>query len=303
LKEIAFFDLKGEGLSVYILTKKGSSYQLKDTLLASAKGEGLFDIPRKLEGIGDSYLSLPLDLLNFRVLELPFSDKERIREVLSFELDGLILGGTEGIVFDASILGESNGRSNVLVSYITKEELKKHLERLGSLKADPRIVTSIELAFAVGSPSSRESITELLLDPEPLGEEDRKSIAIKEIESPTINLRRGELSFTADVQKTKKGLRITAILGILLALVFLFDVGARIITTKREIASAKEEIRKTYLSVFPQDKKIVSELYQMKSHLKELKEKESAYIGVDPLFPRSGSYSQARHLLQRDYHR
>jgi len=283
VRDIAFFDLKSEDLSVYIMSRKGGSYRLQDTLLASEDGKGSFDLPRKLEDVKDSYLSLPLSLLNFRILELPFSDRERIREVLPFELDSLILGGSEGIVFDASILRESNGKSNVLVSYITKEELKKLLERLTPLKVDPRIVTSVELAFAIGMPSSEERITSLLLEPEPLGEEDRKAIAIKEMESPTINLRRGELSFTADAEKAKKQLKVSAILGILLSLVFLSDVAVRIVTTKREISSVREEIRKTYSSVFPQDKKIVNELYQMKAHQKELKEKENAYIGVDPL--------------------
>jgi len=283
LGDIAFFDLKSEDLSVYIISRKGNSYRLQDALSASENGNDPFTLPRKFEDIKDSYLSLPLSLLNFRILELPFSHRERIREVLPFELDSLILGGSEGVVFDASILGESNGKSNVLVSYITKEELRKLLDRLGPLKADPRIVTSIELAFAIGLPSSEEGITRLLLEPEPLGEEDRQAIAIKEIESPTINLRRGELSFTADAEKIKKGLKVSTILSILLSLVFLSDVTVRIVTTKKEISLVKEEIRKAYSSVFPQDKKIVNELYQMKAHQKELKEKENAYIGVDPL--------------------
>jgi hypothetical protein len=282
-KETAFFDLRDEDLLVYIMTRKGDSYRLEETLSASAKGDDPFGIQRKFEDVGNSFLSLPLALLNFRTLELPFTDRERIREVLPFELDSLILGGSEGVVFDASILGESNGRSEVLVSYITKEELRKLLERLGPLKVDPRIVTSIELAFAITSPSSKEQIARSLLCPEPLGDEDRKAIAMQEMDNPTINLRRGELSFTADAQKIRKGLRVSAVLSALLSLVFLSDTAVRIVSTKREISSIKDDLRKTYLSAFPQDKKVVSELYQMKAHLKELKEKESAYLGVDPL--------------------
>jgi type II secretory pathway component PulL len=282
-REIAFFDLRDEDLAVYIMTRKGDSYELQETLFASAKGEGPFEMQSKLEGVGESYLSLPLRHLNFRVLELPFSDKDRIREVLPFELDSLILGGSEGVTFDASIIGESNGRSQVLVSYISKEELRRLLGRLEPLKVDPRIVTSVELASVIRSPSSEEGIPHLLLEPEPTGEEDRKTIAIQEIGNPTINLRRGALSYTADTQKIKKALTISGILGIAVALVITADMGVRIATAKREISSIRGEIRSTYLSVFPQDKKIVNELYQMKAHLKELKEKETAYIGVDPL--------------------
>jgi hypothetical protein len=50
-----------------------------------------------------------------------------------------------------------------------------------------------------------------------------------------------------------------------------------------ENQALKDDIRKTYLGMFPGEKKITDEIYQTKAHIKELKDKESAYIGVYPL--------------------
>ena len=67
-------------------------------------------------------MSLPLSSLNFRVIDLPFSDKDRIREILPFELDGMILGGAEKVVFDDIIVGTSDNKYQVLAVY-TGEKL------------------------------------------------------------------------------------------------------------------------------------------------------------------------------------
>lgn len=281
--QIAFFDLKEEELSVYILEKKGDSCRPKETLSIPVR-EGHFSIEETFEEMEESYLSLPLSLLDFRILEFPFSDQEKIREVVPFELDGLILGESENVVFDFFITGERNGKYQVMVVYIKKETLKVILERLKALRIDPKVVTSLELAsVADDSFSSMEGITNLLLNPKPIPDKDRMDAVMEEIDQPTINLRRGELVYTVDTEKTKKSLKITAILASILVLFFLAYMALKIISTKREISLAKEEIRKTYVSLFPHEKKITNELYQMKAHLKELKEKERLFIGISPL--------------------
>jgi len=283
MKRVAFFDLKEEELSIYILEKNGGAYRVKDTINTPVTEKDLFSIDRTFDDIEESYLSLPLSLLNFRTLELPFSDLSKVKEVLPFELDGLILASPDSAVFDAHIIGESNGKYKLLAVYVMKDALRKILEKLKLLKIDPKVVTSIELASLIGSLTSNEAITHLLINPKQIGSEDRINVATKEIDRPTINLRTGELSYTIDTEKTKKSLKLAATLFVLLLLVFLSDMALNIISTKRAISSVRDDMRKTYAGVFPQEKKITNELYQIKAHLKELKGKERSFIGVSPL--------------------
>lgn len=283
MKKIIFLDLKEKEVFVYAIEKKGNAFHVKDTFSAPIKDGSSFSIEKTFEDVEESYLSLPLSLLNFRILELPFSDMEKAREVVPFELEGIIIGGAESTVFDVCSLGSSNGKHTILVVYIMKKTLRKILEDLKSFKVDPKAVTSLELAHLMTSSRSREEITNLILNPQSIQGNDRITTALKEINTPLINLRRGEFSYTVDTEKTRKSLKLSVILLMLLVLIFLSDTAFRIISTKIEISYLKNEIRKTYSGIFPNEKKVTNEIYQMKAHLKELKARESTFIGISPL--------------------
>lgn len=283
MKKIAFCDLKEEALSIYILEKNGDNYRVKDTIDTPTRDKDFFSIEKTFEDTEESYLSLPLNLLNFRTLELPFSDINKIKEILPFELEGLILGSPGSFVFDARVLGEHNGKYKILAVYIMKDTLRTILDKLKALRIDPKIATSIELGFLIGSLKSDEDIATLLLNPKPIDSEERINAAFNEIKKSTLNLRTGELAYTIDTEKTRRSLKITAILFMLLLLVFLSDMTLNILSTKRAISSIRDDMRKTYSGIFPQEKKITNELYQMKAHLKEIKDKERSFIGVSPL--------------------
>ena len=279
---MAFFDLREEELSILILEKKGYGVVSSHAVPLSGGNNNSFMIDENATGIDETYLSLPLGLLNFRIVELPFSDLRKVMELLPFELDGLILGGTGDIVFDACLLGNENGRSKVLVAYLKKEVLRALLANLKSYGFDPRAVLSLELGHAVVA-ASKEGFANNLLTPVPIENDDRVGIAIRELRKPTVDFRKGEFAHTADADKAKKSLRITAALAVLLLLLFLADTTMNIISARRENQDLRDDIRKTYQAMFPAEKKITSETYQLKAHLKELKGKESSFIGVSPL--------------------
>ncbi len=283
MRRIAFFDLKGEELLIHLFEKSGRAYSLQETISASIQEDASFGVDRTFEEIEESTLSLPLSLLSFRIIEFPFSDMQRIREVLGFELEGLVLGGVEEVVFDLLVLGESDGKHKVLVVFIRKETLRNQLDRFKALGVDPKAVTSIELASAKESFASMESMTELLLNPKPISDEDRMNGIQGEMKAPTVNLRRGEFSYTLDAEKTRRSLRWTAILAAIFILLFLSNIGFRIFSTQKEITSIKDEINRTYSTLFPGEKRMANPLYQMKSHLKEWKEKERVLVGSSPL--------------------
>ncbi len=79
------------------------------------------------------YLSLAPNLLNFRALELPFSEKSKVIEVLALELNGMLRVDIDDTVLDAILLGA--GR--VLAVAIEKSFLRSTLERLKEVDIEP----------------------------------------------------------------------------------------------------------------------------------------------------------------------
>ena len=162
--------------------------------------------------------------------------------------------------------------------YVEKKFLREILGKLKSYNIDPVFVTSLELRDRL-----KNFAPERLLPPVDVKEEDRVNLSAEEIKAPTIDFRKDEFAFTRDKEKTMKSLRLTVILAVLLALVLSSDLLFNIISAKREAASLKNDIRKQYMEIFPGEKNIMNELYQMKSHMKELKDKEDYFVGVAPL--------------------
>jgi type II secretory pathway component PulL len=273
-----FIDLKEEELLTYFFSLQKGKYEIEETRQYPVSGRFDFSIDKATENVENAYLSLPVSSLNFRVIDLPFLDRNRIREILPFELDGIILDGTDRVIFDCVVLGSSGDKYQVLAVYIEKDVVREILMRLKSFDLDPVFVTSVELRNIL-----KDFTLSGLLSPEAIEDKDRISLAVEEMKTPTINLRREEFSYTRDTEKTKKSLRVTAALLICLALVLSANFLEGMISTKYQIASLKNEMRKDYQALFPGEKNIMNELLQLKSHMKELKGKEDLFIGVDPL--------------------
>jgi type II secretory pathway component PulL len=278
MSKILIIDFMEKELFTYLLEIKKNGYEVKESKRYPLSDRYDFSLDVVTEDIESAYLSLPVSSLNFRFIDLPFSDKERIREILPFELDGLILGGSNEVIFDDAVIGSSGNKYQVLAVYIEKNILRELLEKLKLYRIDPVSIISIELREVL-----KDFTSERLLSPVMLEDKDRIALAFEEIKKPTINLRRDEFSYTRDVERTRKSLKVTAVLMILLVLVLAADLLLRIVTVRHEIVFLKNEMRKRYQEVFPGEKNIVNELYQLKSHMKELKGKEELYVGVNPL--------------------
>ncbi len=273
-----FIDIRDKEIATYIFNIKQKSVDILDTRKYPLSGKSDYELGTAGEDFGNTYVSFPLSALNFRVIDLPFSDNERIREVVPFELDGVILSGLDKIVFDNVIIGSRDNKYQVLVVYVEKTLIREILEKLKKYNLDPLIITSLELRDVL-----KDFSIEKLFLPSNLDDADRIAIAIEEVKKPTINLRRDEFAYTKDIERTKKALKITAFLLALLIFIISSDVLLKIYHIRNEVAFLKGEIRRVYKEIFPDEKNIVNELHQLKSHLKALKEKEDLLIGVSPL--------------------
>jgi hypothetical protein len=278
MNKLLFIDIKDSEIAAYIFQKRKGSYEVSEAKKIPGTDRHRFSLDGLPRDIDTAYVSLPLSSLNYRVIDVPFSDREKIREVLPLELDGMVLGGSDQIVSDNVILGSSANTYHVLAVYVDKALIRDILDNCRSYHVDPACITSIELRCM-----GKDFSLERLLSPVTVNEQERISSALGEIKAPTINLRRGEFAYTRTIEETKKSLKVTAILAILIMAVLAAGLLFNIISTRTETGHLKKEMRREYQALFPEEKNIVNELYQLKSHIKELRETEQLLIGVSPL--------------------
>ncbi len=283
MERIGFIDLRdgmreGTGdIPVYLFRKRSGTYEYEKTVHLAPAHPGYG--PEK--GITRFCMSVPLHILNFRILKLPFSDREKLKGVIPFELDTLLLEGSKQVVFDSIVLGESEKGYDILVAYTQKETLEEIMKHLASKEIDPRFITSIELQAALGD--GKNDIGSRLTNFRSLTEEERIRAAMRELSATSLNLRTGPFAYTRESQKVRKTLRATVFLLLLLALAVNGDLLLRFASAKKEQASIRKEMRAMYAALFPDEKRVTDELYQMKSHMKEISEREIALSGVSPL--------------------
>ena len=278
MNRLLFIDIEEADIYTYVFERGKGTYKVSQVKKYPRGEKHRFSLGELPHDIDTAYISLPLSSLNFRVIDVPFSHKDKIREVLPFELDGMILGGSDQVVYDTVIIGSPGSTNQVLAVYVDKPLIRDILDNCRSHTIDPEYITSIELR-SMGKDFSLEQ----LLAPVSVDEQDRISLALEEIKAPTINLRRGEFAYTRSLEETKKSLKVTAILAILIMALLSAGLVFKIVSTKAEIGSIKKDLRKNYLELFPEEKHIVNEIHQLKSHMKELKQKEEVLVGVSPL--------------------
>jgi hypothetical protein len=257
----------------------------KSGVRGSGNGPALLmqgSVPRDLSRIDDWHVSLPLSILDFRILSLPFSDPATIAKVIPHELDNLIFGGSQDVVSDFVVLKNLEKGSEILVVYLKKKPLQGLLDALSRAGIDPRVVTSVELRAVLDA--SPEGIAEFVTGRTGITHEGRLSAVKAELKDlPLVNLRSGRFSYRRGTEQLWKAARITAALLFALGVLIQSLIGIGTITARTESSSIKETLRKEYSQLFPQERKVSDELYQLKSHVKGLRDKRTGLIGAAPL--------------------
>ncbi len=282
MKKIGFIDLysaldtnnhdKGDRLAycLYIFNEISHGYELLEKV-ENPETE-------QIEELKEFYLSLPVKLLNFRILEFPFREKEKLHKVIPFELESLIIGNSNSLIYDFTVLDNIDVNNKIFVAYLEKNKLAHIIKKLSEIGIDPVAITSLELSHIIRH--KKDNIAVELIRYESISEEERISSAIEELKSPMLNFRTGEFAYTKALDKYSK--KIQLMLVLLISLVFVVNaiIGFRIFITNKEISHIKQQMRTLYSSLFPDDKKITDELYQMKSHMKTIREKADILVGI-----------------------
>lgn len=251
---------------VFIFTKKGKDITfLKETSLTE----------QDIKSVDTFYINLSSDLIDLRVIKLPSIDEQKAKQIVPFELEGKILLKREDLIFD--IIKISND-GDTLVVYTDKNELYKILQPLKQLGIIAQTITSIHIRKI-----SEEGFSILNYDMtnNRIESPDEKiDLFKKEIISPIILLKdkwiRGDEIKVAILNPL---LKIGLLLLIVITLWFAFTTYSNVLIT----TEMKNSITSHYKTLFPDEKKITDEVYQLRSKIKVLEEKADAIGGIDAL--------------------
>ena len=98
--------------------------------------------------VGDAVAALPGAGLSSSIVTLPFTDLRRIEQTIGFEVEEQIPFELSGVAWDWQLLGVREGRSDLYVGLVRREELAALLAALAPLGIDPRAVVTPGPAYA-----------------------------------------------------------------------------------------------------------------------------------------------------------
>lgn len=231
------------------------------------------------DGFDSFLLSIPAGSLNFRLLDMPFAEKDRLREVIPYELQALVLDPIEDIVFDTLLLSGENGRYRILVPYIKTSELKRILMRLQSKGIEPSVVTSIGL-LSLKWEAPSEKLLDIKIE---LSDSEAEELIKAEINEPAINLRQGSFSVTKEERERYRLIRRLLYTTVILLLSIAINLGILIYRESRDIRGISEGMDAIYTGLFPDVKKVINPLHQLKAKTRELKTELKQIRGIHGL--------------------
>jgi type II secretory pathway component PulL len=287
---IGFIDWTEEKITIHTFNKKGRQYTLADTV--SVPVEGKLDnsalIPLAKPGIERIHLSVPVNLLTIRELSFPFSNKNKIKDTIPYELEAMVLGNVseysiDYIIKDSSASADSSAladksasNTQVLAVCIEKTKLQEILDLFSSAGLEPMSVTSIDLRFSIKN-------IEMLFESSSLGEKIRAEAAREDLANPLINLRQDEFAYKGDIDRIKNSIRFTAVLASILLLLLGLDLTLKLTALKKENTLLANEINTLYRKTFPDEKKIVDAIRQFKGNFNVISGKKAVLGGVPVL--------------------
>lgn len=250
---------------LYVFDREEDDYPLRESHVLGTENANLPTILGKLEKI---YLNIPLDHLHFRILYLPFADEKKIDGIIPFQLEGMTIEGIDDIVYDSCVLGKQEDKYQIAVIFVKKDYLREVSQDLDLFGIRPELITNADIdnALTTKSAKSLSEARRLTLD------EKVKAMSMI-LARGSINLAKGEFSYSGQMERVKQYLRYAALflalISLLLSVHILLDI--RNISANEKII--KENMIILYRRAMPGDEKVVNPLHQIKSRKKQIEEK------------------------------
>lgn len=146
-KIIAGIDISDGLLTAVVVDRKGNENTVKACAYVSCDdpdllGECCADLFAKLQWQeGTCVVGLPLSICSLRTLTLPFTDQQKISQVLPLELEDQLVVPTGEQIVEHVVVGEKDSASLINVICIEKDELRSRLTHLQGVQCDSEIVT------------------------------------------------------------------------------------------------------------------------------------------------------------------
>lgn len=270
-----FIDWEEDNVNFYVFEKKGEQFELSDSRSFPVKDRPDPSLLQPLvqDGVETLCLSIPLNRLTLREHTFPFSDRKKISDTISFELEGLLLGNTADYSIDHIVTETTDAGSRVLAVCIEKSGLREIIDTFSSAGMDPNVITCIDLWLYGGN-------AENTLDKPITDKSLRAETAKQELTNPSINLRTGDLAYTGDRERFQKSLRFSAILVVILAVLCGVYASLQFLSAKKDHEVLEKQVNTLYRVLFPEDRKIVSAERQFKGNLNSLKKQQAALGGI-----------------------
>ncbi|MCR4287873.1 MAG: hypothetical protein NUW09_07660, partial [Deltaproteobacteria bacterium] len=227
----------------------GASGDAIESEYGFSDADGLKTIASRAED-AEYFLSLPLGSLNFRLFNFSFTDRAKLRKVIPYELDGLIMGGSGSVVYDFAVSASPSGGYDVLVVYVEKGMVSGLLANMAAVGIDPKALTCIELRPLTAG--GIQDFGERIMNAPDIAPDERKRLVAAELSAPFVNLRTGQFAYTKDTEKAGRSLKITAALAIALALLLNAGFVFRALSASKDAGALIKEIRQAYSGLFPE---------------------------------------------------
>jgi general secretion pathway protein L len=101
-------------------------------------------------GFDVAVVAFPGASVSSHLVTLPFIDPRRIEQTIGFEVEGQIPFDLADVAWDWQPLGTRDGKTDLLVAVVRKEELAALVGALGEAGVDPRAVLPASRAAMVG---------------------------------------------------------------------------------------------------------------------------------------------------------
>jgi general secretion pathway protein L len=98
--------------------------------------------------VDEAVVAFPGAAVSSNVVTLPFTDPRRIEQTIGFEVEGQIPFELAQVAWDWQPLGTRDGKTDLLVGVVRKEELGALLAALAESSVDPRLVLPAGPAYA-----------------------------------------------------------------------------------------------------------------------------------------------------------
>lgn len=227
---------------------------------SSPEAENIEDLLNALDRNRDIRLYIGIDVFSMRKTVLPDLDRDKMNEILPFEMEGLFLSPSSALVFDFYPLRPAEKGTECLVFALKKETAEKYIAPF--VKAGLNIVSL--------SPAWNERLSEYGADE-------------GEFYKTALNLAPAGLTGDKNRRKAMDVYHTAFIYAVAVLLVFVLGLSFRYYLILKKEAGMKKEVSAVYASLFPGQKMPPDLYYGVQSKLVELKQNYKVFKGIEVL--------------------